>query len=63
MIGKASTQTGGPSLPIGLVGDDVLVPCGDGRERHHVNLDSAASTKACPPWHEPCTSLCRGTRV
>ncbi len=63
MIGKASTQTGGPSLPIGLVGDDVLVPCGDGRERHYVNLDSAASTKACPPWHEPCTSLCRGTRV
>ena len=48
MIGKASTQIGGPSLPIGLVGDDVLVPCGDGRERHYVNLDSAASTNALP---------------
>jgi selenocysteine lyase/cysteine desulfurase len=35
-----------PTLPIGLVGDDVLVPCGDGRDRRYVNLDSAASTNA-----------------
>jgi selenocysteine lyase/cysteine desulfurase len=35
-------------LPIELVGDDVVVPCGDGQDRRYVNLDSAASTNALP---------------
>ena len=34
------------SLPVGLVGDDVVVPCVDGRERPYLGLDSAASTGA-----------------
>ena len=37
-----------PTLPIGLVGDEVLVPCGDGGDRRYVNLDVAASTNALP---------------
>ena len=37
-----------PTLPIGLVGDEVLVPCGDGGDRRYVNLDAAASTNALP---------------
>ncbi|HEX6659592.1 MAG TPA: hypothetical protein VF065_15985, partial [Ilumatobacter sp.] len=36
------------ALPIGLVGDDVPVPCGDGGDRRYVNLDAAASTNALP---------------
>ena len=36
------------TLPIELVGDDVVVPCGDGRDRRYVNLDAAASTNALP---------------
>jgi selenocysteine lyase/cysteine desulfurase len=43
-----AATTGRSSLPIGLVGDDVLVPCGDGRERRYLNLDAAASTNALP---------------
>ncbi|MCU1430421.1 MAG: aminotransferase class V-fold PLP-dependent enzyme [Actinomycetia bacterium] len=35
-------------IDIALVGDHVLVPCIDGRERPYVNLDSAASTNALP---------------
>lgn len=34
--------------PIALVGDDRLVPCGDGRARPYLNLDMAASTNALP---------------
>ena len=37
-----------PTLPIGLIGDEVLVPCGDGGDRRYVNLDAAASTNALP---------------
>ena len=48
MIVDASTPTGRSPLPISLVGDDVSVPCGDGRERRYLNLDSAASTNALP---------------
>lgn len=36
----------GPPLP--LVGDDLTVPCLDGRERPYLNLDAAASTSALP---------------
>src|SRR5215213_10528588 len=32
-----------PALPR-LIGDDVQVPCADGRSRRYVNLDYAAST-------------------
>ena len=35
-------------LPIGLIGDEVMVPCGDGGDRRYVNLDAAASTNALP---------------
>ena len=35
-------------LPLALVGDDVEVPCVDGRPRRYVNLDGAASTNALP---------------
>jgi selenocysteine lyase/cysteine desulfurase len=48
MTVDASTPTGRSPLPISLVGDDVSVPCGDGRERRYLNLDSAASTNALP---------------
>jgi selenocysteine lyase/cysteine desulfurase len=51
-----------------LVGDDVLVPCADGRSRRYVNLDNAASTPAMAdvweavgdfvPWY---SSVHRGT--
>jgi selenocysteine lyase/cysteine desulfurase len=34
--------------PVTLVGDDLLVPCVDGRERTYLNLDAAASTNAFP---------------
>src|SRR4051812_20413529 len=37
-----------PSLPVRLVGDDLLVPCLDGVERPYLSLDSAASTAALP---------------
>jgi selenocysteine lyase/cysteine desulfurase len=36
----------GPPVP--LVGDDLGVPCIDGRERPYLNLDAAASTSALP---------------
>ena len=42
---------GADGLPAGaelLVGDGLLVPCVDGRERPYLNLDSAASTSAHP---------------
>jgi selenocysteine lyase/cysteine desulfurase len=35
-------------LDIRLVGDDLAVPCLDGRERPYLNLDAAASTGALP---------------
>jgi selenocysteine lyase/cysteine desulfurase len=51
-----------------LVGDDVAVPCADGRSRRYVNLDNAASTPAMAdvweavgefvPWY---SSVHRGT--
>jgi selenocysteine lyase/cysteine desulfurase len=34
--------------PARLVGDDMVVPCVDGRERRYVGLDAAASTGALP---------------
>ncbi|HYH50116.1 MAG TPA: aminotransferase class V-fold PLP-dependent enzyme [Acidimicrobiia bacterium] len=37
-----------PVLPSSLVGDGLLVPCLDGRERPYLNLDSAASANALP---------------
>lgn len=39
-------MTGTP--PIALVGDDVTVPCVDGRERHYLSFDAAASTAPLP---------------
>src|SRR3954452_5763717 len=36
------------SLPVRLVGDDLLVPCVDGTERPYLSLDDAASTPALP---------------
>ena len=42
---------GADDLPAGaelLVGDGLLVPCVDGRDRPYLNLDSAASTSAHP---------------
>jgi selenocysteine lyase/cysteine desulfurase len=45
--GVASETAQTPSeLPITLVGDDAVVPCGDGVERPYLNLDAAASTGA-----------------
>src|ERR1700754_1829214 len=51
-----------------LIGDDVQVPCADGRSRRYVNLDYAASTpvlaavweavEAFVPWY---SSVHRGT--
>ena len=35
-------------LGVRLVGEDLLVPCIDGRERPYVSLDAAASTGALP---------------
>ena len=56
------------TIDISLVGDGLLVPCLDGRERPYVNLDAAASTGAHPavaqavtdflPWY---SSIHRGT--
>ncbi len=34
------------SLPVALVGDDIVVPCVDGRERRYLSFDAAASTGA-----------------
>jgi selenocysteine lyase/cysteine desulfurase len=36
------------TLPVRLVGDDLLVPCLDGVDRPYLSLDSAASTPALP---------------
>ena len=36
------------TLPVRLVGDDLVVPCLDGVERPYLSLDSAASTAALP---------------
>ena len=43
-----SAPTSPSPMPVGLVGDDELVPCGDGRDRRYLNLDMAASTSALP---------------
>jgi selenocysteine lyase/cysteine desulfurase len=48
MTDFGSTPSGRSPLPIDLVGDDALVPCGDGRDRRYLNLDMAASTSALP---------------
>jgi selenocysteine lyase/cysteine desulfurase len=40
-----------------LVGDDLEVPCVDGRSRRYVNLDSAASTSALPAVAEAVAEL------
>ncbi|HMK63749.1 MAG TPA: aminotransferase class V-fold PLP-dependent enzyme [Acidimicrobiales bacterium] len=60
-------MTAADGAPCDLVGDDVEVPCVDGRQRRYVNLDSAASTAAFPaveaaveqlmPWY---SSIHRG---
>ncbi len=36
----------GSSLPVGLVGDEIVVPCVDGCERAYLSFDAAASTSA-----------------
>lgn len=46
--GGSPVRDNGATLPIALVGDDVEVPCADGRERPYLNLDAAASTNALP---------------
>jgi selenocysteine lyase/cysteine desulfurase len=48
MIVDAWTDAGRAPLPISLVGADVMVACGDGRERRSLSLDSAAPTVALP---------------
>ena len=58
---------GSPVPPVPLVGDGLLVPCVDGRERPYVSFDAAASTGALPsvlerveaflPWY---SSIHRG---
>jgi selenocysteine lyase/cysteine desulfurase len=35
-------------VPVGLVGDGLVVPCVDGQDRPYLNLDAAASTSALP---------------
>src|SRR3954451_12629878 len=35
-------------LPVALIGDELTVPCVDGKDRPYVNLDAAASTGALP---------------
>ena len=35
-------------LPLGLLGDESLVPCVDGMSRRYVGLDAAASTGVLP---------------
>jgi selenocysteine lyase/cysteine desulfurase len=44
----ATNKSSHAALPIALVGDDVLVPCGAGEQRPYLNLDMAASTNALP---------------
>ncbi len=41
-------DSGTSTLPVVLVGDELVVPCVDGVRRRYVNLDSAASTSALP---------------
>jgi len=49
VFGEDETMnTSSNALPIGLVGDNELVPCVDGTSRPYLNLDSAASTSALP---------------
>ena len=36
------------TLPLKLIGDEIMVPCADGRQRPYLSLDSAASTSALP---------------
>src|SRR6478609_833223 len=45
------------SLPVRLVGDDLLVPCLDGVERPYLSLDGAASTAALPAVAERVTEF------
>src|SRR2546421_8150901 len=44
----AVTASREPSVPIPLVGDEVVVGCADGLERPYLSLDAAASTPALP---------------
>jgi selenocysteine lyase/cysteine desulfurase len=44
----ADIDEGEVTLPVALVGDELLVPCADGEERRYLNLDAAASTGALP---------------
>jgi selenocysteine lyase/cysteine desulfurase len=48
VIEAAITPSERSLLPIALVGDEAVVPCGDGHDRRYLNLDSAASTSALP---------------
>jgi len=45
------------ALSVVLVGDGLLVPCVDGRERPYLNLDAAASTAAHPAVAEAVASF------
>ena len=45
------------TLPVRLVGDDLVVPCLDGIERPYLSLDSAASTAALPAVAERVTEF------
>jgi selenocysteine lyase/cysteine desulfurase len=48
MAGAAVTTLPPVALGVRLVGDELAVPCLDGRQRRYVNLDAAASTGALP---------------
>jgi len=45
------------SLPVRLVGDELVVPCLDGVERPYLSLDSAASTASLPAVAERVTDF------
>ena len=63
MIGKASTQIGGPSLPIVSSATTSWSPAStDGSGTTSTSIRPRPRMR-CPPSHGPCTSSCRGTRV
>lgn len=45
------------AFPVQLVGDELTVPCVDGRERPYLSLDAAASTPALPAVAERVTDF------
>jgi hypothetical protein len=63
MAGAAVTTLPPVALGVRLVGDELAVPCLDGRQRRYVNLDAAGQQARSPRWPSVSQSSFPGTRA